>query len=48
MTNNLAPFFQAMTIPDTSTLLTDIKSAVLFDPTLFKCLEAERDTTNPQ
>jgi len=33
-------------MPDTSTLLTDIKSVVLSDPTLFKHLEAERDTTD--
>ena len=44
---NLAPFLQAATMPDTSALLTDIKSAVLSDSTLFKCLETERDTTNP-
>jgi len=44
--NNLAPFLQAVTMPDTNALLTDIKSVVLSDPTLFKHLEAERDTTN--
>ena len=44
---NLALFLRAATMPDTSALLTDIKSAVLSDSTLFKCLETERDTTNP-
>ena len=46
--NNLAFFFQVVTMSDTSVLLIDIKSVVLSDPTLFKHLEAEKDITDPQ